>query len=261
MGFLGSLVRGFGRVAGKFIETAGNVVENVTGFDGITRFGETIQDLCAEKISTERSYDKQTANVNSTDRLSDTLSSFSDGYLQQADMIENAGIKEVEQYYDALIGLLEKVADDREGKAGLRRLQAGRAKIRSQIQGSVRKPLSQRMSLDDKECLEILKMGAGSEKRSAMRAFSKKVINEALQNTADQVRSSMNEQLEDIEDYLSGIQEGQEKTFGELKARYQNMLSSGNLEAVDKERGCLEPAIIIEEVQLVERILSTGDLA
>jgi len=125
MGFLGSLVRGFGRVAGKFIETAGNVVENVTGFDGITRFGETIQDLCAEKISTERSYDKQTANVNSTDRLSDTLSSFSDGYLQQADMIENAGIKEVEQYYDALIGLLEKVADDREGKAGLRRLQAG----------------------------------------------------------------------------------------------------------------------------------------
>ena len=36
------------------------------------------------------------------------------------------------------------------------------------------------MSLDNSECLQILKMDAGEEKRKAMTKFSQRIINEAL---------------------------------------------------------------------------------
>ena len=120
--------------------------------------------------------------------------SFSEGYLQQADTIEKASIGAVEDYYDALLELLSQSPNIAANQAGLKRLKASRTQIKNKIKGSVKDPLAKRMSLDDEECLRILKMDPGPEKKTAMNIFSQKIINSALQNTANKVRKTLNEQ-------------------------------------------------------------------
>lgn len=255
MGLFGSFLKGIGRAIGRGIESVGNVVETATGFSGIANFGRSVREACTEKVSRERSYERRTANIHSTERLSEILVSFSDGYLQQAKTIENASIRMVEDYYDKLLELLEGSFDTSSYGAGMKRLKSARERIRRTIEGSVRNPLARRMSLDDPECLGILKMDAGKEKGQAMSRFSQKVIQEALKNTSDQVRLSLDEQIDGIEDYLNGLQEQQEKEFRALTAQYEQLLVKGEKEAADWEKSCLEAAVLIEEARLTESLL------
>lgn len=249
--FFGGIVKGIGRLGGKAVEGFGNLIGN----EDIASFGRSIQEICSEKISAERSYERQTANVQSTERLSEILVSFSEGYLQQADTIEKASIGAVEDYYDALLELLSQSPNIAANQAGLKRLKASRTQIKNKIKGSVKDPLAKRMSLDDEECLRILKMDPGPEKKTAMNIFSQKIINSALQNTANKVRKTLNEQLENVDDYLLGIQEEQEREYSVLKEQYDSLMANGIKELRDREENCLEPAITMTGIQLVEKVI------
>ncbi len=247
---VGNGLRAVGRGVGKFVEGFGEI----TGIDFIENAGRSIQDFCSERISMEASYDSQAADIYSTKRLTEILVSFSDGYLDYADGIEETCIREVENCYDDFIQLLEQAMEEGANKAGLKRLKSAKGRIRRTIKGSIRTPLARRMSLDDAECLRILEMDSGTEKRDAMKRFTQRVIREALKNTADQVRLSLDEQLEDIEDYLTGIQEEQQKGLNALKEQYDAMVAKGDQEASDREQACLEPMIVLEEIRLAEAL-------
>lgn len=92
-----------GDLIGKGVEFVGDIVEDVTGWDGISNAGRAIQDFCSEEISHESSYDKQSANVYTTERLNEILVTFSEKYLKHSVEIENQCIKCVENYCDSLI--------------------------------------------------------------------------------------------------------------------------------------------------------------
>lgn len=77
MGFLSW----FGRKVGKVIEKVGDKVGEKTGWYGISELGTAIQDICSEEVSKEGSYDKNAANVLTTERLNEILVSFSERYL------------------------------------------------------------------------------------------------------------------------------------------------------------------------------------
>lgn len=100
--------------------------------------------------------------------------------------------------------------------ANLKTLKHGKSRISKTITGGIKDPLAKRMSLDDSECLSILKMDSGTDKKQAMTNFTKKVIKEALNNLSKNVRAALTDQTEDIQDYLSGISEEQEKTMQAL---------------------------------------------
>lgn len=245
------LIKSFGRALGRAIEKAGDFV----GIEGISRFGRGIQDLCSERIATEKAYDKQRADIHTTERLMDTLSAFSDAYLDKADDIENRCICAVEQYYDRLIELLEEMEKGNGSKAGLRRLRNARGKIKQSIRGSVRNLLAQRMSIDDAACCRILKMDAGTEKRQEMAKFCQKVIQEALRNVSSQVRNSLEVQLEDIQDYLKDIQEEQEREFSTLKQQFDMIVQKGSMEKGEREKYCVKPASAFKAAEFVEELL------
>ena len=245
----------FCRKIGKGIGTAIEGVGNFIGNEAVAGFGRSIRNACAEKVAVERSYEKQTASVRSTERLSEVLVSFSVGCLQQAETIENASIRAVENYYDALLKLLEQSSDMTGNQAGLKRLRASRTQIKRNIKGSIKNPLAKRMSLDDEECLRILKMEPGPEKGQAMSLFSQKIIESALSNTAHQVREVLDEQLEDINDYLSGIQEEQEREYKALRNQYDILAENGVKEQSDREKSCLDPAVTIAGISIAQELL------
>ena len=245
------LFQSIGQVLGKGIEKAGNFLGSST----ITNLGKKIQDTCAEKIGSESSYNKIESNFNETDRLNETLVSFSDGYDKQAAAIENSCIRQVEYFYNDLIKMLETLPNSSSNQANLSALKRGKKRIRQNISGGIREPLSKRMSLDDKECQKILSMDSGAEKTKAMSSFSQKVIKEALRNLSKKVRVSMDEQLDNIEDYLRNISEVQEKEYLSLKKSFDNMCSSGMSEAKEREIHCVDSLIMIEAIDLIDKIL------
>lgn len=247
MGFF----RALGRAIGRVVENVGDVIGSTT----ISDLGWKIQDACAEKVVSEKSYDKKEANIYTTDRLNEILVSFSEGYLQNATFYEKECIRLVEEYYDKLIGIIENAPGGAYSAANLKALKNGKKRIAKTITGGIREPLAKRMSLDDSECLNILKMDAGAEKKNAMKNFTQKVTKEALENLANNVRESLNDQTEDIQDYLNSISEEQAKTMQALKERFDKMVNDNELEQGDKEKNCVLPVFIVDISDCVCQIL------
>ena len=154
-----------GRAIGRGVETVGRVL----GSSKIEKVGRDIQYACAERVARERSYEKETANIYSTDRLNEILISFSEGYYQQATAIENACIENVKNYYEDIIQLLEQASDTSKIDTNLKRLKREKSRIGAHIHGAIKDQLAKKMSLDNTQCLEILKMDAGEAKREAVR--------------------------------------------------------------------------------------------
>lgn len=245
------LFKSLGRMIGSGIEKIGNFFES----EKVANIGRKIQEACAEEVASEKSYDKEEANIYTTNRLNEILVSFSEGYFQQATGIEKTCIKLVEDYYDKLIGIIENAPRGAHSAANLRALKSGKSRIAKTITGGIKAPLAKRMSLDDAECLRILKMDAGSDKKQAMTRFTRKVIREALDNLAKSVRVSLSEQSEDIQDYLSGISEEQERAMQVLKDRFDKMVRDNELEQSDREKNCVQPLYLIDAIDYVSKIL------
>ncbi|MDD3140568.1 MAG: hypothetical protein PHX08_16585 [Lachnospiraceae bacterium] len=236
----------------------GRTVEKVGDFFGnerISNAGRKIQDACAEKISSEKSYDKREANIYTTDRLNEILVSFSEGYFQQATSIENSCIRIVEEYYDKLIAIIENAPGVTYNKANLKALKNGKKRIGKNIVGGIKDPLAKRMSIDDSECLAILRMDSGSEKKQAMTKFTQKVIREALNNLSKNVRETLNDQTDDIRDYLNNISEEQEKEMRTLKEHFGKLIRDNELEQSEKEKICVLPLLTLESSERVCEIL------
>lgn len=247
MGFLGSLFSAIG----QGIEMVGDFF----GSEIISNIGRGVQDFFAERVAGEKSYNKKEANIYTTDRLNEILLSFSEGYFQEATKIEKECIIMVEDYYDDLIEMVENAPDNARNTANLRVLKAGRERISKTINGGIKNPLSKRMSLDDSECLSILKMDSGNEKKKAMTQFTRKVIKEALDNLSKNVRITLNEKIEDIEDYLGGIFEEQEKAIQAIKEQFDKMARDNELEQSDKEKNCIIPMFLLDATDCVSQIL------
>ena len=246
-----SLFKAIGRWVGSGIEKVGDFF----GSEKIANFGRRVQEACAERVASEKPYDKNEANIYTTDRLNEILVSFSEGYFQQATGIEKTCIRLVEDYYDRLIGIIESAPSSAHSAANLRALKSGKSRIAKTITGGIKDPLAKRMSLDDAECLRILKMDAGSDKKMAMTRFTRKVIKEALDNLSKNVRISLNDQTEDIRDYLSGISEEQERAMQALKEHFDKMVKDNELEQSDKEKNCVQPLYLIDATECVSKIL------
>lgn len=247
MGFFKSI----GRAIGRGIEKIGDFF----GSETISSVGRNIQDACAERVASEKSYEKREANIYTTDRLNEILVSFSEGYFNQATTIENICISKVEEYYDKLISIIESAPGVTYNNANLRALKNGKSRISKNISGGIKEPLAKRMSIDDSECLAILKMDAGNEKKQAMSRFSQQVIKEALNNLAKNVRNTLNDNTEDIQDYLSNISEEQEKEMQAFKDCFDKFEENSELEQIDKEMNCIIPMITLNATDLICNIL------
>lgn len=240
-----------GRAIGRVVEKTGDILDN----DRIRQKGRAIQDKYAERVASEKSYDKREANIYTTERLNETLISFSEGYSKMATQMENACIEKVEAYYDELIDVIENVPGSVHSSANLRALKVAKSRISKTITGRITRPLAMRMSLDDAECLSILKIDAGSEKGLVMSRFVDKVIGEALDNLARSVRISLYDCAEDIQDYLSEISEEQEMAMQALKEQFDKMVRDNTLEQSDKEKSCIQPLYLIDATECVSKIL------
>lgn len=245
MGFFSFIGDALGWVA----EKAGDAVNFVR--DKI----DIILDTFSEEVASENSFDITDSNVYTTERLNSILIEFADDYMENAAKIEENSIKAVEEYYDQLLSVVEKNQNIGYSKSAIRKLKANKLKMRKDIKNSIREPLKKRMSLDDSECLEILKMESGPKKKKRMTTFAKKAIGEALDNLADMVKETLDMQLEELEEGFNEVAEKQEKEFAVLKDYMKKFCDSAENDVKERERNCIIPLFVLKSTEEILQLI------
>jgi hypothetical protein len=240
MGFF-SVLKSIGRTIGSTLEKVGEW----TGFDLVKYAGRGLRELCEEKTneladqtSKTDMYDKEKARLEETRRINEILSNYSLSLASQADELEKGCLQACKVFFAYLIHDLEQ---EKQFRINTNRLKRAFKEIERNVIGGIKKHLAKRVSLDDTECLQILKMPQGENKKLEMNRFANKVFKEALEQLSDQIRTIVSEQQDYVEEVL------QEKT-DEIIQIVQQQLSE--LEEIERMKQTNEQDFLEKKEQL-----------
>ncbi len=152
------------------------------------------------------SYDKNVADLELTVKVQNALTEFREDTRDKSERFENDIIRECREDLDEFLKEIRKYNNIRYGSSMLNinisQLERENRKTEDKIHGYIVKRVSKRISLDDAECLEILKLDPGAEKTRKLDAFYKKVLKEAVNELNDIIRDAMEKQTDIVEDYI-----------------------------------------------------------
>lgn len=225
MGWFKNSCRAVGRVVGSVIETTGRVLKSET----IEKIGRGIKDACTDVSrdtgKTDR-YDKERARLEETKRINMILTEFSLNLENKADEIEKTAIEESKVYFEQLIKELNNSKSDT--GINVSRIERTMSRVEREIKGNLKTYISKRVSIDDSECLEILKLEAGYKKENEMKKFSEKILQQGLNNLVKDIKDVIKEQndivTEVIEERLEDINSNLDRKIKDF-----NLLESSKL--------------------------------
>ena len=150
------------------------------------------------------SYDRDKADIEMTLRAQQALTDFRTDTQSRSEQLENDIVKESREYLDEFLAELRRYNKIQYGRKrlNLNSLERENSKTEDMIHGFIVKRVSKRISLDDDECTNILKMDPGDEKKEALDAFYKKVLKEAISDLSKELRNSMEKQTDNVEDKI-----------------------------------------------------------
>lgn len=230
-------------------EKLNNFKEYVT--DKIEEVKDKIEDFLynfSKETGKTDSYDKEkNYSLIQTANMSGILSGFSISLQTQADRIEQNCVIESQKYFDELVKLIES------SKSGINsnRLKKTFNNVKRNIDGFLKNHLAKRVSLDDNECLNILKMSAGNEKEKAMKTFGKKVIDEALNTLSQQIADIVKEQNEEIEEFFKDVLEKREIELSTMQNQFNLIATQSENDVLNKEKAKILPLIYISVTDTV----------
>lgn len=210
---------------------------------------------------------KSSKEVGETDSVSDNSSLENIDHITQifADMkqqvhseameVENKVMREVERYVDELRDSLQNHLDKVERYSiHIGRIERQIDKIASKAKGTIDHELSKKISLDNVECREIVKMIPGVKKESAMNAFVASAVSRSLEACCVEIKTTLEEIYEDVEIEIIGAVESIQKQ-NECCKDSLAAIDENNDELVAKEQIMAQAHYLIDTCDTIERIL------
>lgn len=152
------------------------------------------------------SYDSRAADLEATVKVQNALTEFRDDTRNRSETFENDIIRESRESLDEFISEIKKYNKIKYGGSRLNldvgNIEREQRKTEDKIHGFIVKRIAKRVSIDDDECLTILKLDPGSEKTKQMDAFYRKNLKEAIRELTDLLRGAMEKQTQIVEDRL-----------------------------------------------------------
>ena len=153
------------------------------------------------------SYDDKSAELEATIKVQNALTQFRDDTRNRSERLENEIIKESRETLDDFLNDVKKYNNIKYGgnrlNVNLSQIERENRKTEDKIHGFIVKRVAKRVSLDDDECLAILKLNAGKEKENKLDEFYKKVLKEAIKDLEEVLRDAMEKQTDIVEDHIS----------------------------------------------------------
>ena len=159
-------------------------------------------------VGSSSSYDSENASLDETEVVNRILAEFSLNMQEKADEFEKEAINDARAYFDQFLVRLEEIqnADVNELKLELplNKVRKEMNDLEKKIQGSIKKYVSSKISQDNQEVMNILKMKAGDEKTNKIKKLAEKVLSEALDIFAEKVKKTVEAQGKTISSLLEG---------------------------------------------------------
>lgn len=246
-GTIRSGLRTFGGKAGDFVADR---IDDVMGKP--KRESENLSRRTAE----EDEYDPNSARLEETRRINDSLREFTRNLEPVADKFEQDCLHMCQEGIKNLVQDIKVVNNQKihgkELNINIDRLERKLSQIEKTIKGSMKKRLSKKVSIDDAECLSILKMPKGSAKEKAMNKFANNVFQKALVELSESIKDIVTDQCEIIteqiadrlEDITTSLQRMTEQ-YGELE-----MLKGKDVDEIEHKKVDLVYTIALCELGL-----------
>ena len=244
---ISSAAKSVGRAVGTAVETAGKL----TGNKNWENIGRNLKDWCSE-VGEYRSYDKDTASAADTANINELLTLFSTKLKDQADELEKNALDEIRDYFEDVISQIE----DSGVPVQTKQFRRAMTQTERQIKGKLKSHLAKRVSIDDRECLDILGLPAGAEKSKNMDRFGQKVLKEGLGQLAEKIEQTVKYYNDELQELLNQLLEQQEKELVQTQYQFNEMLLQAEGDLVDKEAAKLKPAIILQSTNQLEKLLA-----
>lgn len=194
------------------------------------------------------------SSLENIDRITQIFSDFKDQVRVKALEVENAVGEEVNFYIEELHDILHENSNkvDKYG-IHIKRIERQIDKISSKVKGIIDNEISKKVSLDNAQCKEIVKMIPGIKKEQAMNSFLNESIKNALEVSCEEIRSILEEIYEDVEFETVGTVEAIQKQNELLKERLSSV-DKDNYEETAK-RQITDAYYIMDACDLIEQIL------
>lgn len=165
----------------------------------------------AEETGRRRRYDRDTASIEETLKVNNSLSSLKNKAGEMAVEQENQFCEIGEKIFNGLVDEIYRINERCGLKLPVNEIRhKSQATIRS-IRGTISRDINPKLSIDNSDCLEILKMNEGSDKAEAMKKFIRKSMKESYKSLKDKINDS-------IEGDIIGTKERLEDKFQSYKS-------------------------------------------
>ncbi len=247
MGILGAIWNGVKSAATAVASGVKAVASKVASFFSGSK--ETVRES-ARDIGERDGFDPEKASARDTNEITAILSNLSMKYMNQARDLEDDAVDIIENYFE---GILEEL-DENGFDTGF--IKDEKKKIRRKIRGSITSKISERMSISDSECYDIISMESGSRKTRAMEEFGFEVLDEAMNRLGEKIKRS----CKSIEDKINeSVIKKIEETELELENKTEetkNLIRQLEDGTLDSEAGSIEPTSNIYACSCALDILS-----
>lgn len=240
MGLFGKLYSGIKSGFKNVVEKGVEVIKSIAG-------------ALSYKVSEEKAYDKTTGSVNNTVNINELLVEFGDKCRDSAERYEYASIREVDIFFENLISILN--TDELNDTIGIKMLRKEKNNVTKKIKGSLVEIISRRISLQDAECSRILKMDSGNSKKYAMNEFTRKILNNAMDNLIYTVKSSVDSASEMMINHLKDLSNERKTIIESNLKQFNEAIENYAKEEFDKEDNIPLPLFKIEAINEISKIL------
>lgn len=145
------------------------------------------------------------SSVENIDYIMQGLTGFKESVNSQIKEIEITYNEELETYFDELKEIMSEKQDSLD-RYGIKfdRVERSIEKILERGKGNLEFEVSKKLSLDNPELRNILKMIPGTKKEEALDVFFKNVLQEALSDSCEKMKSDIREVCDEVEDMVLG---------------------------------------------------------
>ena len=266
MGFFSSLWNGVTEVVKTAVAVA--VAPVVLPVAGVMYAADKIKDALSstskkveEKVKeTNQNIGKsgalnETSSARQVEDISNLLYQYHKQYRPVGENVEDTCKKCVRDCFDELIKKLrkdEKLADS----FGLEQIQRKKNRLCGDIDGAITDAIRKNLSLDNSQCVAILKLPAGSDKQRKMENFAKKVIDDAKDDLAHTVSRTMNQVTDDISNFLQDYIDNQERAAERETRNFEQWKRDMENQTFDREKAQLPALQKLYALEQIEKILA-----
>lgn len=216
-----------------FVEIGEAVVDGVKellGLDSIKESARKINSANADSshaISQMGSYDRQNASIAEMKQLNDELGKFKGRAAKESESFESALI---DIWRKSIDKLAQSLAEN--GKDFVKQCEAELKKI----QGFVLNEISNKISLDNEKCVEILSEKSGKAKETKMQDFIAKTTQKAFRKMGDRFVESVENSVESMIKALSSKLEVSQTLANNQLATLEKIKEAKNIEQKQSEQ-------------------------